>query len=249
MKMNVPVKLKKKDSITSKELVEIINYFRAIEGVKGKILHKNVLQGIRTEFNINGDLSHELKFQPMQSFERTYTSNKGYKDDPIFILTFKQALRMLTKESKFVRGKVFEYIEYLEQENERLRRELENRNNQQWLDIRKHGTIIRKNETDVIKKLAEYAERQGSRNSRMIYVVYTKLVNGTVGIGSGMRNSADIITLLKIAQLEAQVADLITKSIESEIQYKEIYQKCKILCQMYEKVWNMDLQKLIANQS
>ena len=51
----------------------------------------------------------------------------------------------------------------------------------------------------------------------MIYVVYTKLVNGTVGIGSGMRNSTDIITLLKIAQLEAQVADLITKSMESEI--------------------------------
>ena len=43
----------------------------------------------------------------------------------------------------------------------------------------------------------------------MIYVVYTKLVNGTgtVGIESGMRNSTDIITLLKIAQLEAQVAD------------------------------------------
>ena len=243
----MPVKLKKKDSITSKELMRIINYFKAMEGVKGKILHKNLLQGIRTEFNINGDSSHELKFQPMQSFERTYTSNKGYKDDPIFILTFKQTLRMLTKESKFVRGKVFEYIEYLEQENERLRRELENRKNQQWLDIRKHGTLIRKNETDVIKKLAEYAERQGSKNSRMIYVVYTKLVNGTVGIGSGMRNSADIITLLKIAQLEAQVADLIMKSMESEIQYKEIYQKCKILCQMYEKVWNMDLQKLIAN--
>ena len=247
MKINVPVKLKKKDSITSKELMNIINYFRAMEGVKGKVLHKNLLQGIRTEFNIIEGSSHELKFQPMQSFERTYTSNNGYKDDPIFILTFKQALRMLAKESKFVRGKVFEYIEYLEQENERLRRELENKNNQQWLDIRKHGTLIRKNETDVIKKLAEYAERQGSKNSRMIYVVYTKLVNGTVGIGSGMRNSVDITTLFKIAQLEAQVADLITKSMESEIQYKEIYQKCKILCQMYEKVWNMDLQKLIAN--
>ena len=51
-----------------------------------------------------------------------------------------------------------------------------------------------------------------------------------------MRNSTDIITLLKIAQLEDQVADLITKSMESEIQYKEIYRKCKILCQMYEKV-------------
>lgn len=244
MKINVSVKLKKKDSITSWELMQIINVFRKEEHRKTKLEHYDLIKAIRKEFaedlrNGNISVSQETQQIPMP--------NNASKNIKVIRLTLKQSLRMLTKESIHVRRKVFEYIEYLEQENERLKRELENKNNQQWLDIRKHGTLIRKNETDVIKKLAEYAERQGSRNSRMIYVVYTKLVNGTVGIGSGMRNSTDIITLLKIAQLEAQVADLITKSMESEIQYKEIYQKCKILCQMYEKVWNMDLQKLIAN--
>lgn len=242
--MNLPVKLKKKDSITSKELVEIINYFRKEENRKSMLEHYDRIKAIRKEFKDDLQVGN---ISDLQETQKISTSNKGYINITVIRLTLKQALRMLTKESIFVRRKVFEYIEYLEQENERLRRELENRNNQQWLDIRKHETLIRKNETDIIKKLAEYAERQGSRNSKMIYVVYTKLVNGTVGIGSGMRNSADIITLLKIAQLEAQVADLITKSMESEIQYKEIYQKCKILCQMYDKVWNMDLQKLIAN--
>lgn len=244
MKMNLPVKLQKKDSITSKELVEIINHFRKEENRKSMLEHYDLIKAIRKEFKDDLQVGN---ISDLQETQKISTSNKGYINITVIRLTLKQALRMLTKESIFVRRKVFEYIEYLEQENERLRRELENKNNQQWLDIRKHGTLIRKNETDVIKKLAEYAERQGSRNSRMIYVVYTKLVNGTVGIGSGMRNSTDIITLLKIAQLEAQVADLITKSMESEIQYKEIYQKCKILCQMYEKVWNMDLQKLIEN--
>lgn len=236
----MPVKLKKKDSITSKELVEIINHFRKEEKRKSMLEHYDLIKAIRKEFKDDLQVGN---ISDLQETQKISTSNKGYINIIVIRLTLKQALRMLTKESIFVRRKVFEYIEYLEQENERLRRELENRKNQQWLDIRKHGT------TDVIKKLAEYAERQGSRNSRMIYVVYTKLVNGTgtVGIESGMRNSTDIITLLKIAQLEAQVADLITKSMESEIQYKEIYQKCKILCQMYEKVWNMDLQKLIAN--
>jgi|GEM_PF-547584 len=240
MKINMPVKLKKKDSITSKELVEIINHFRKEEKRKSMLEHYDLIKAIRKEFKDDLQVGN---ISDLQETQKISTSNKGYINIIVIRLTLKQALRMLTKESIFVRRKVFEYIEYLEQENERLRRELENRKNQQWLDIRKHGT------TDVIKKLAEYAERQGSRNSRMIYVVYTKLVNGTgtVGIESGMRNSTDIITLLKIAQLEAQVADLITKSMESEIQYKEIYQKCKILCQMYEKVWNMDLQKLIAN--
>lgn len=242
--MNLPVKLKKKDSITSKELVEIINYFRKEENRKSMLEHYDLIKAIRKEFKDDLQVGN---ISDLQETQKISTSNKGYINITVIRLTLKQALRMLTKESIFVRRKVFEYIEYLEQENERLRRELENRNNQQWLDIRKHGTLIRKNETDIIKKLAEYAERQESKNSRMIYVVYTKLVNGTVGIGSGMRNSADIITLLKIAQLEAQVADLIIKSMESEIQYKEIYQKCKVLCQMYEKVWNIDLQKLIAN--
>lgn len=244
MKMNLPVKLKKKDSITSKELVEIINHFRKEEKRKSMLEHYDLIKAIRKEFKDDLQVGN---ISDLQETQKISTSNKGYINITVIRLTLKQALRMLTKESIYVRRKVFEYIEYLEQENEKLRRELENKNNQQWLDIRKHGTLIRKNETDVIKKLAEYAERQGSKNSRMIYVVYTKLVNGTVGIVSGMRNSADITTLFKIAQLEAQVADLITKSMESEIQYKEIYQKCKILCQMYEKVWNMDLQKLIAN--
>ena len=244
--MNLPVKLKKKDSITSKELVEIINYFRKEENRKSMLEHYDLIKAIRKEFKDDLQVGN---ISDLQETQKISTSNKGYIKINVIRLTLKQSLRMLTKESIYVRRKVFEYIEYLEQENEKLRRELENKNNQQWLDIRKHGTLIRKNETDVIKKLAEYAERQGSKNSRMIYVVYTKLVNGTVGIVSGMRNSADITTLFKIAQLEAQVADLITKSMESEIQYKEIYQKCKILCQMYEKVWNMDLQKLIANQS
>lgn len=240
----MPVKLKKKDSITSKELVEIINHFRKEEKRKSMLEHYDLIKAIRKEFKDDLQVGN---ISDLQETQKISTSNKGYINITVIRLTLKQALRMLTKESIFVRRKVFEYIEYLEQENERLRRELENRKNQQWLDIRKHGTLIRKNETDVIKKLAEYAERQGSKNSRMIYVVYTKLVNGTVGIGSGMRNSVDITTLFKIAQLEAQVADLIMKSMESEIQYKEIYQKCKILCQMYEKVWNIDLQKLIAN--
>lgn len=240
----MPVKLKKKDSITSKELVKIINHFRKEEKRKSMLEHYDLIKAIRKEFKDDLQVGN---ISDLQETQKISTSNKGYINITVIRLTLKQALRMLTKESIFVRRKVFEYIEYLEQENEMLRRELENRKNQQWLDIRKHGTLIRKNETDVIKKLAEYAERQGSKNSRMIYVVYTKLVNGTVGIGSGMRNSVDITTLFKIAQLEAQVADLITKSIESEIQYKEIYQKCKILCQMYEKVWNMDLQKLIEN--
>ena len=246
MKMNLPVKLKKKDSITTKELVEIINYFRKEENRKSMLEHYDLIKAIRKEFKDDLQVGN---ISDLQETQKISTSNKGYIKINVIRLTLKQSLRMLTKESIYVRRKVFEYIEYLEQENEKLRRELENKKNQQWLDIRKHGTLIRKNETDVIKKLAEYAERQGSKNSRMIYVVYTKLVNGTVGIVSGMRNSADITTLFKIAQLEAQVADLITKSMESEIQYKEIYQKCKILCQMYEKVWNMDLQKLIANQS
>lgn len=122
MKMNLPVKLKKKDSITSKELVEIINYFRKEENRKSMLEHYDLIKAIRKEFKDDLQVGN---ISDLQETQKISTSNKGYINITVIRLTLKQALRMLTKESIFVRRKVFEYIEYLEQENERLRRELE----------------------------------------------------------------------------------------------------------------------------
>ena len=99
------MEIKKKDTITSLELVEQINVFRKEEGEKTDLLHKNLLAVIRDEFE---EEINELKIQPVE-----YKDKKGeYRT--MYSLTFNQAKQILMRESKFVRKAMIEYIDKLE---------------------------------------------------------------------------------------------------------------------------------------
>ena len=93
-----------KESITSLELLELINKFR-IEENKSKLEHYDLLKIIRKEFN--------TKISQGKISLSNYKTSRG-KIYPMYILTLKQSLRLLTKESVEVREKVFDYIEKLE---------------------------------------------------------------------------------------------------------------------------------------
>ena len=98
-----------KDTITSLELVEQINFFRKEEGKKTETQHKTLLEVIRNEFE---EEINEQKILPV-----TYTDKKG-EDRPMYILTLSQAKQVLMRESKFVRRAVIHYIEDLEKQLE-----------------------------------------------------------------------------------------------------------------------------------
>lgn len=93
---------------TSIELVEVINHFRAIDGKKNNLLHKNLMAVIQDEFSeeING-----LNFQPV-----SYQDKKG-EFRPMYKLTSSQAKQVLVRESKAVRRAVIQMLEYLENEH------------------------------------------------------------------------------------------------------------------------------------
>jgi len=91
-----------KETITSLELLELINKFRIEDGNKTKLEHKDLLKAIRNEFRKQ---IGEGKISPT-SYKDNWNRNQ-----PKFDLTLKQALRLLTKESVEVREKVFDYIE------------------------------------------------------------------------------------------------------------------------------------------
>ena len=93
---------------TSIELVDVINHFRAIDGKKNKLLHKNLMAVIQDEFSeeING-----LNFQPV-----SYQDKKG-EFRPMYKLTSSQAKQVLVRESKAVRRAVIQMLEYLENEH------------------------------------------------------------------------------------------------------------------------------------
>ena len=88
--MNLPVKLKKKDSITSKELVEIINYFRKEENRKSMLEHYDLIKAIRKEFKDDLQVGN---ISDLQETQKISTSNKGYIKINVIRLSLKQSLR------------------------------------------------------------------------------------------------------------------------------------------------------------
>lgn len=97
----------KKDTITSLELLEQINFFRKQEGNRVELQHKTLLEIIRDEF------SEEIGEQKI--LPSSYINSQN-KKQPMFVLTLSQAKQVLVRESKFVRKKIIAQLEELEKQ-------------------------------------------------------------------------------------------------------------------------------------
>ena len=93
---------------TSIELVDVINHFRAIDGKKTMLQHKDFLKVLRDEFDTE---INEGNFSPV-----SYQDKKG-EFRPMYKLTSSQAKQVLVRESKAVRRAVIQMLEYLENEH------------------------------------------------------------------------------------------------------------------------------------
>ena len=111
----------------------------------------------------------------------------------------------------------------------------------EWQNTRRAGIIARKSETDVIKQLAEYAKTQGSKHSQMLYMTYSRLANGTVGIKK--RDTANIVQLNRLADVERAILVIIRKGMTAGKHYKQIYQDCKTWANGY-----MEQLAIITNE-
>lgn len=94
-------------TITSLELVEQINLFRKEEGKETSLRHDTLLNIIRDEFE------EEIGLQKILETQYTHPQNK--QKYPMFELTIAQGKQVLLRESKFVRKRVVEWLESLEQ--------------------------------------------------------------------------------------------------------------------------------------
>ena len=196
--------------VTSLELVEQINFFREQEE-KPKTRHDTLLEIIRDEF------SEEIA---VRQLTEGHYKDKNNQKRPMFELTTLQAKQLLARESKHVRKALLLYIE-------RLEALLRERQSTEWLETRKKGKMIRREETDAIQLLIPYAEGQGSQNANKMYVSYSKLVNSVVGIESGKRSEATFKQLMHIGLLEDMITNTIIEEMGKSVYYKEIYRICK----------------------
>ena len=141
------------------------------------------------------------------------------------------------RESKYVRRAIIAYIEVLEQA-------IIDKAKSEWLLTRQQGKLVRREETDAIQELIEYAKRQGSEHSEKLYMTYSKLVNSLVGIKANSRDKVDFGILMIIRQLEDMFTKVITSSMENKIHYKEIYQICKKQGTQFIEIVNGNVKSL-----
>ena len=94
-----------------------------------------------------------------------------------------------------------------------------------WIETRQQGKLTRKAETDVIKQLVEYAEKQGSGHADMLYMTYSKLANKYAGIGK--RDNATVMQLNNLSLMEHIILNVIQNGINAGMYYKEIYKASK----------------------
>ncbi len=102
-----------------------------------------------------------------------------------------------------------------------------------WLGIRNESKQARCYETDQIKLFVAYAKEQGSKSADRYYILFTKLINGKMGIQSGKRDELPQEMLMELKSLETLVKMRIRKLMEKETPYKKIYQDVKMLVEEF----------------
>ena len=223
--MNELVTIKKNDIFTNSLIVA--------EGTDNQHHAVRVLiQKYQNQFEELGKLSFEMR--PLESGQqlKLYELNEP---QATFLMT------LLRNSEKVVKFKL-----KLTKEFYKMRTALMERTSTEWLQTRKQGKLIRRDQTDSIAELIEYAKGQGSKNADKMYLTYTKLANKAVGIQAGQREFVSFKVLTTIGMIEDMVLNVVREEMQNGTYYKEIYQKCKAKTNAIVELAYLPEQRLLA---
>lgn len=169
-------------------------------------------------------LAHKTDFEEfgILRFEIAKTGGRG-RPEIIYHLNEQQATLLMTylKNTEVVRA----FKKELVRQFYAMRSLLLERASPVWQDARSLGKEIRRQETETIKRLVDYAAAQGSRNAGMYYVNLSRLADATVGIVE--RDKAQVVQLTALLLVEQTIAREIMADIEAGEPYWAIYQAIK----------------------
>ena len=163
----------------------------------------------------------------IESFGKLYApyeaESTGGRREQYFVLNEPQAAFLITllKNTQ----KVVSFKAELVRQFYMMRRILAERQTAEWIETRKQGQLVRKDETNVLQKLVEYAKEQGSTHAAMLYMTYSKLANKMVGITS--RDTATNAQLNDLSTMERLIAKVVIDGMENGTHYKDIYKQSK----------------------
>ncbi|MDE7170327.1 MAG: Rha family transcriptional regulator [Oscillospiraceae bacterium] len=169
-------------------------------------------------------LTHKADFEEfgILRFEIAKTGGRG-RPEIIYHLNEQQATLLMTylKNTEVVRA----FKKELVRQFYAMRSLLLERASPVWQDARSLGKEIRRQETEAIKRLVDYAVAQGSRKAGWYYANLSKLADATVGIVE--RDKAQVVQLTALLLVEQTIAQEIAAGIEARAPYWEIYRAVK----------------------
>lgn len=95
----------------------------------------------------------------------------------------------------------------------------------EYLEARAAGKRIRREETDAIKELTEYAREQGSQHPEKYYTIYSTLANKIAGVKK--REQANITQIATISVAEKAISTIIRQDMSEGYHYKDIYKDAR----------------------
>lgn len=147
----------------------------------------------------------------------TYTDSTG-RQLPCYYLT-QMGCEMVANKQTGAGGTLFtaQYVKAFHAMKEFIME----RNSPIWQDTRALTKAVRKQETDAIRELVEYATGQGSKHAVRYYTSISRIANKAAGITD--RDRAHVEELTALMLIERVIAEEIRAGIAAGKPYKEIY--------------------------
>lgn len=185
--------------------------------------HDNVVKDIR-------EMKCSDEFR-LLNFKESFYKNSQNKSQPMYLMT-RDGFTILAMGYNGTKAMKFKE-DYISAFN-KMENFIREKQSEEWLKTRKQGKFVRRNETDKLKLLLEYAIKNGSetyaKQPNRLYSQYTKLVNSSVGIATGEREHCVWKVLITIQMLEDMIQNTVVEEIEKNTDYHDIYQICKQRC-------------------
>lgn len=163
------------------------------------------------------------KFGPVEFRDLKSRNPKGGRPTKVYQLNEPQATLLITYLDNS--EKVDEFKEELVRQFFQMRSLLAERKTEYWIASRRRGMLTRREETDTIKQLVDYAKAQGSTHSDKLYVVYSSLANKFAGVKGRDTATTDQLTDLRI--YEKIALGMIRDGMSAGKHYKDIYKDTK----------------------
>ena len=224
---------------TTLQLVTVMkNQAITTSRIVAEYFHKNHFHVVRDIDNLKAQMPSEsenpkLGFQKMFK-ENTYTvegNTKKYKE----YLMNRDGFTLLAMGFTGKKALQFKlaYIDAFNTMEAEIQRINLNKQNAEWLETRKDVKVLYRKMTDSLKVLVDYATAAGSKNADKLYMTYNKLINKSLGIQAGQRDSLTIWQLHEVQKMQSMIETIVKGLIAKGTEYHQIYQDTKQIIESY----------------